>query len=178
MTRKANQAHQIAGGAGETLCESDKDVEQTPPEPNELDFNMSLEDDLKLRMVSLLSDDGKAFSSKHVVWRQQQLISTFVGSEINKVSEEEHLQLRGFLTDYHDIFSLNDEERGETDLIEFKIDTGEACTRRQPVRRVPFSARKEIAEQLEKMQRNNVIESSESPWASPVVLVRKRDGSL
>jgi len=94
------------------------------------------------------------------------------------VSEEEHLQLRGFLTDYHDIFSLNDEERGETDLIEFKIDTGEACPRRQPVRRVPFSARKEIAEQLEKIQRNNVIESSESPWASPVVLVRKRDGSL
>jgi len=61
----------LLGGAGETLCESDKDVEQTPPEPNELDFNMSLEDDLKLRMVSLLSDDGKAFSSKHVVWRQQ-----------------------------------------------------------------------------------------------------------
>ena len=28
------------------------------------------------------------------------------------------------------------------------------------------------------MQRNNVIQPSESPWASPVVLVRKQDGCL
>ena len=28
------------------------------------------------------------------------------------------------------------------------------------------------------MQKNNVIKPSESPWASPVVLVRKRDGTL
>ena len=28
---------------------------------------------------------------------------------------------------YHDIFSLEDDERGETDLVEFKIDTGVAC---------------------------------------------------
>jgi len=32
--------------------------------------------------------------------------------------------------------------------------TGEACRRRQPVRRVLFSARKEIAKQLEKMQKD------------------------
>ena len=35
-----------------------------------------------------------------------------------------------------------------------------------------------MAKQFEEMQRNGVIEPSKLPWASPVVLVRKRDGSL
>jgi len=148
-------------------CEPHKDLKQPP---NEMDVNIPIKDYFKLRMVSLLSD-GKASSNEHIVWRQQQLISTFVDSR-NGVSEEESLQLRSLLTDYHDIFSLDDKERGETDFLEFKIDTGDALPRRQPAHRVPFSARKEIAEQLEKMQRNIVIQPSESPWASPVVLMR------
>ena len=88
--------------------------------------------------------NGNTFSKEHITWQQQQLISSLVGVE-RKLSEEECLQLRGLLADYHDIFSLNDDERGETDLIEFKIDTGEAYPRRQPARRVPFSAWREIA---------------------------------
>ena len=76
--------------------------------PNEMDVNIPIEDDFKLRMVSLLSD-GKASSNEHIVWRQQQLISTFVDFE----NGEESLQLGGLLTDYHDIFSVNDEGHGE-----------------------------------------------------------------
>ena len=73
---------------------------------------------------------------------------------------------------------MHDDERGETDLMEFSIETGSASPKRQATRRIPFAARQEITSQLDKMQRNNVIKPSESPWASPVVLVRKRDGTL
>ena len=59
------------------LCEPHKDLKQLPP--NEMDVNIPIEDDFKLRMVSLLSD-GKASSNEHIVWRQQQLFSTFVDS--------------------------------------------------------------------------------------------------
>lgn len=62
--------------------------------------------------------------------------------------------------------------------MEFKIDTGDAYPKRQPIRRIPFAARQEISDQLEKMQKNGIIKPSESSWASPVVLVRKRDGTL
>ena len=58
------------------------------------------------------------------------------------------------------------------------IDTGDAPPRRQPVRRTPFAVRTEIARQLREMQSQGVIEPSSRPWASPVVLVRKKDGSL
>ena len=35
-----------------------------------------------------------------------------------------------------------------------------------------------MARQLQQMQEMNVIQPSTSPWSSPVVLVRKKDGSL
>ena len=116
-------------------------------------------------------------SNERVKWRQQQLRKTFIASGI-QLSDEESSQLGNLLADYHDIFSLSDNERGETDLVEFKIDTGDAPPKKQAARRIPFAARQEIAKQLEEMQKNNVIKPSESPWASPVVLVRKRDGTL
>ena len=71
-------------------------------------------------------------------------------------SEEESSHLDNLLAEYHNIFSLED-ERGETDLVEFKIDTGDACPKRQAARRIPFAAQQEIADQLEKMHRNSVI---------------------
>ena len=43
---------------------------------------------------------------------------------------------------------------------------------------MPFAVRQELARQLRDMQSGSIIEPSSSPWASPVVLVRKKDGSL
>ena len=42
---------------------------------------------------------------------------------------------------------------------------------------MPFMVREEIARQLRNMQRDGVIQPSNSPWSSPVVMVRKKDGS-
>ena len=71
--------------------------------------------------------------------------------EESKLSEEEYLPLKTLLTDFHDIFSLEIGERGETDMFEFEINTGDEAPQRQVARRMPFAARKEVAEQLEKM---------------------------
>ena len=81
----------------------------------------------------------------------------------------EDRQLCQLLYDYHDVFSLEEGEQGETSLVEFEIDTGQSMLKKQPARRVPYSAHQEIADQLQKMQNNGVIQESQSP----VVLVRK-----
>ena len=86
--------------------------------------------------------------------------------------------LYSLLCEYHNVFALEDGEMGETDVVMMEIDTGEAQPKRQSVRRTPFAARQEIAKQLKEMQAQNVITPSDSPWASPVVLIRKKDGSL
>ena len=79
------------------------------------------------------------------------------------------------LMDRHKTFALEENERGETDLFQLEIETGDTAPIRQPVRRLPFAVRHE---QLKKMQEMGVIQPSNSPWASPIVLVCKKDGSL
>ena len=75
-------------------------------------------------------------------------------------------------------FALDKCERGETDMVQMEILTGDTPPKRLPVRRTPFAVRGEIARQLREMQDNGVISPSASPWASLVVLVRKKDGTL
>jgi len=58
-----------------------------------------------------------------------------------------------------------------------EIDTGGAIPKKQPPRRMPFAVRQEVAKQLKSMQQKGVIQPSRSPWSSPVVMVRKKDGS-
>ena len=60
--------------------------------------------------------------------------------------------------------------------IKHTIDTGTATPIRQrPYRHSP-EARKEIDRQVDKMLESGIIEESTSPWASPVVLVKKKSG--
>ena len=49
---------------------------------------------------------------------------------------------------------------------------------RQPYRRQNPAVRREEMTQVQQMLSSNVIRLSNSPWASPVVMVRKKDGSL
>ena len=60
----------------------------------------------------------------------------------------------------------------QTYVVEFEINIGDEAPKRQAVRQIPYAAHQEIAEQLERMQRVGVIQSSKSPWSSPVVSVR------
>ena len=96
-------------------------------------------------------------------------------SSTGRISQNE---LHDFLSEYHQTFSLEEDERGETDIVQLVIDTGDAPPQRQPVRRVPFAVWQELANLLKSMQKSKVIQPSNSPWASPVVLVRKKDDSL
>ena len=51
----------------------------------------------------------------------------------------------------------------------------------QPIKQRPYpvspEVEKEIGEQLEQMLQNGICRPSDSPWASRVLLVTKRDGS-
>ena len=61
--------------------------------------------------------------------------------------------------------------------LKHNIPTSEAAPIRQPVRRISPNQRQEVQQLLNQMLEGEVIEPSASPWASPIVLVRKKDGS-
>ena len=86
-------------------------------------------------------------------------------------------QLHQFLGEHHEAFSLNPNERGETELLTMEIETGEASPKKQAACRMAFAVRSEVAQQLRDMQAAGVVQPSGSPWASPVVIVRKRHGT-
>ena len=106
--------------------------------------------------------------------RKQKLRDVLVPPDL---PTQEREKLMDFLITYHHVFSLENGERGETDIVQMEIDTGDSYPKRQAPRQMPFAVREEVARQLNEMQESGVIRPSKSPWASPVVLVRKRDGT-
>ena len=75
-----------------------------------------------------------------------------------------------------DVFSV-DGELGATDVVEHVIPTGVSAPRAQPARRMPFHKLQEVDKFVQDGLANNVIRPSRSPWASPLVLIKKADGS-
>lgn len=81
------------------------------------------------------------------------------------------------LENYDFLFASSDNDLGKTNVVKHKFDTGDARPIKQPPRRLPVHTREEVDKLVEDMLRRNVIEPSSSPWASGVVLVKKKDGS-
>ena len=86
-------------------------------------------------------------------------------------------QLTELFKEYQDVFSQGEDDLGNTPLLEHAIETHGLPLRQPYQRQNPAVCREEMM-QVQQMLSSNVIHPSNSPWASPVVMVRKKDGSL
>ena len=94
------------------------------------------------------------------------------------LSEQQTEQLKELLLEYHEIFVDGKGIIGRTSLVKHKIDTGNAVPIRQRPRPIPIHLREEVDLAMEDMITKDLIEPSDSPWCSPIVLIRKKDKSL
>ncbi|KAG9510097.1 Retrovirus-related Pol polyprotein, partial [Fragariocoptes setiger] len=72
---------------------------------------------------------------------------------------------------------LTSEQRGQITELLIKL-LPEAEPAQQPMRRYSPLEKAEINRQMHGMLEEGIIEKSNGPWASPIVLVRKKDGTL
>ncbi len=87
-------------------------------------------------------------------------------------------QVAELLIQHQGIFSKDDADLGMTHLVEHTIETGDARPVKQPPRKVPIALAGEEKKAIDQMLKQNIIQESCSPWASPVVLVRKKNGKI
>lgn len=99
-------------------------------------------------------------------------------SSINKeLPNNDRAAVAELLKKYSECFARSKLELGRSKLVKHRIDTGNHPPIHQHPYKTAFKEREIIQEQIRDMLEAGVIEESNSPWASPVVMVRKKDGS-
>jgi hypothetical protein len=88
------------------------------------------------------------------------------------LSNGEFQELEELLAEYEDIFAVDSKYHGWPNKVYHHIDMGDAQPIHQPLRRLPLAKQAEVSEMLDDIQHQEVIKESDSPWSSPVILVR------
>ena len=98
-------------------------------------------------------------------------------SELPDLSDGDRIKFRNLVKKYRDVFAFPGDQLGRTSLVQHVIDTGDAMPIKQRPYRASPDVKKEIDRQVDEMLENGIIQESVFPWSSPVVLVKKKDGS-
>ena len=86
--------------------------------------------------------------------------------------------MKDLFVDHKETFFTGPTDIGYCDLLQHDIDTGGHFHIKQSSCRPPLSARQAEDDILDETLESGVIEPSDSPWASPVCLVKKKDGTF
>ncbi|CAG2254521.1 unnamed protein product [Mytilus edulis] len=90
------------------------------------------------------------------------------------LTKEQKQKLMVMLGTNRDVFAMNLSELGCTDLHPHRIETGDAQPLRQRFYRQSPVVKGEASKHVEEMLKYNIIEPSQSEWASPICLVQKK----
>jgi len=128
-------------------------------------------------MASLVASSNVTSSLDHL----QSTLPEHLQDLFDTTCQSSHLPPT-IIPDIHDLlmrhqhtFATSSTDLGFCDILEHDIDTGDSHPIKQSPRRPPFAAREAEDKILDEMITSGVIEPSQSPWASPVCLVKKKD---
>ena len=96
---------------------------------------------------------------------------------IEHLDETEQTKLRKLLKEYSDIFAVDSNDIGRTNVVKHHIDTGDEQPVKQRARRLPMVQLEELKKQIEDLKSKNIIRESTSNWASNIILVKKKDST-
>uniref|UniRef100_A0A8C6TU90 Gypsy retrotransposon integrase-like protein 1 n=1 Tax=Neogobius melanostomus TaxID=47308 RepID=A0A8C6TU90_9GOBI len=98
--------------------------------------------------------------------------------DLSALNQQEQCSVGALLQKYSDVFSQHDGDLGCTNLIAHDIPLVDNVPVKQRYRRIPPSEYEAAKAHIRQLLESQVIRESSSPFASPIVLVKKKDGSL
>ena len=99
-----------------------------------------------------------------------------IDEKLSHLTEAQRQEMKELLAEYSDVFS---DVPGRTEVLEQEIilQDGAVPVKQQPYRLNPIKAAA-LKEEVKYMLENDLIEVSDSPWSSPVILVPKPDSTF
>ncbi|UYV82343.1 hypothetical protein LAZ67_21001753, partial [Cordylochernes scorpioides] len=140
------------------------------------DMKIGTMQDLKVGSISNLDACSEIAGKDEVTCPDvRECLISMISTDLEETKKN---RLLTCLNEFSDIFDFEKKSFPVSGEIKHKIDTSDY----PPVRQRPYTVspaeRRVIQSEVEKMMETKIIRPSSSPWASPVILVRKKDGSL
>ena len=103
-------------------------------------------------------------------------VETWKDANINpELSVSQKNDLKALMGKYQDVFSSIP---GTTNLIEHRIELTESKPVRSTPYPIPFAMHDKVKDEIDDMLKIGIIEPSVSPYSSPLVIIKKKDGSI
>ena len=93
--------------------------------------------------------------------------------DVPKETKQEFEKLK---EDFPEVFSLNNQDIGQTQLVTMHVDTGDSPPICQKPYTLPLKHYSWVQQEIETLECAGIIRKSLSPWASPIVVVPKKSG--
>ena len=95
-------------------------------------------------------------------------------SGIKDWKPEGQIETKGLILEYGSLFPLKDMDLGRTEKVKHSIKLDDYMQFKERYRCIPPHQYEEVKQHLKEMLEIGAISKSKSPWASAVVLVRKK----
>ena len=167
------QFEQYKTVSDQLLTESEIKSEKTQPKVVIEDIGPDMEEDIKPQNSksentenTSIEDDGS--------W----ILNLIDLSDLENWPEKLQHEAKEMLKRNAKVFSKDDMDMGRTNLVKHHIKLTDPVPFKEAYRRIPPQMYDEVKTHLQEMLDLGAIRPSNSPWASAIVLVRKKDGRL
>ena len=167
------QFEQYKTVSDQLLTESEIKSEKTQPKVVIEDIGPDIEEDIKPQNLNSententsIEDDGS--------W----ILNLIDLSGLENWPEKLQQEAKEMLKRNAKVFSKDDMDMGRTNLVKHHIKLTDTVPFKEAYRRMPPQMYDEVKTHLQEMLDLGAIRPSNSPWASAIVLVRKKDGRL
>ena len=147
---------------------------ETSTEPSSIMY----EDDNKEVLNKQVREDGKESLEKKFITSPADIeVHRKVELQDADITYQQQKAFKDLCVEFIVIFSTDSGDIGKTPLLVVEIDTGDSLPTTQKPYTLPLKHTEWVQRELEILEKAGVIVRSVSPWASPIVVVPKKDCS-